>query len=83
MKSTSEKYHEVAVALAELIGKMEDLRTTCELLKDGEGDTGDPYYDLEPALMHAGIALASAVTYADEYEKKELEQTETAEEAQR
>lgn len=73
MKSTGEQYRDTAVELAAIIGKLQEIKNTCEFLKDNTNDNGDPYYDMEPVLMHAGIALASMVTYADEYMAKELE----------
>lgn len=76
MKSTGEQYHDIAVELAGIIGKLQEIKDTCEFLMDKETDNGDPYYAMESVLTSAGIALAGMVTYADEYLKKEKVQEE-------
>jgi hypothetical protein len=65
----ADRYNELAVKLAVIIGQIQDIQTTCKFLNEETDDNGDPYYDLQPVLEHAGVALAAMVVYADEYSK--------------
>ena len=71
MKKTSEQYWEHAVELATIIHKLDHMRGMCDFLQKRENDNGDPGYDLEPVLTHAAVALASMVTYADDYRQED------------
>lgn len=65
-------YSEYANKLAVIIGQLQEIQTHCEYLKNESGDNGDPYYDLQPVLERAGIALASMVVYATEYKEEAM-----------
>lgn len=69
-KKVSDKYQELSVKLAIIIGQLEEMQTFCKFLMEENNDNGDPYYDLQPVLEHAGIALAAMVVYADEYKEE-------------
>lgn len=69
-KKVSDKYRELAVKLAIIIGQLEEMQTSCKFFQEETDDNGDPYYDLQPVLERAGIALAAMVVYADEYKEE-------------
>ena len=73
-KKVSDRYNELAVKLAVIISQIQDIQTTCKFLSEETNDTGDPYYDLQPVLEHAGIALAAMVVYADEYKEEAVKE---------
>ena len=68
----ADRYNELAVKLAIIIGQIQDIQTTCKFLSEGTKDNADPYYDLQPVLEHAGVALATMVVYADEYKEEAM-----------
>lgn len=63
----SEKYQQMAVELADIVAKMNDMRETCQFLTEQTQDEGDPKIYLDDAIRASGVALASIVTYAHEY----------------
>lgn len=69
-RKLAEDYFEVAAKLAVIIGQVDEIKTTCGYLRGRANDNGDPYFDLQPALEHLGVALAAAVVYADEYKEE-------------
>ena len=62
-------YHTRAGEIANMIGKLDDMRGTFEILMEETGDNGDPYFDSAQAIEKLGILLASVVTYEHEYEE--------------
>lgn len=67
-----EKYEEFSVALAEIIGKVEDIRERMKYV-NGANEVDDeelPWYKLEPAITALGSALAATVVYMNDYKEE-------------
>jgi hypothetical protein len=62
-----DRYSEMAVELAAIIGKIDDMKGQSEYISRETKDNGDPSIDLSEALEKLGVALANIITYADEY----------------
>jgi hypothetical protein len=70
-KDIAEKYETATNQLAIALTKIYELRNTFEYLSESADDNGDPYFNLDEALVKLGAALAEATVYTNEY-KEEL-----------
>lgn len=68
-------YGKCAAELANTFAKLWEMDEHFKQMFEAIDDNGDPYYSLEEALLHLGKALADTVTYADEYGKEALKES--------
>lgn len=61
------RYQDQAVKLAHLISDLGDVYDRLKYTSEQAEDNGDPYFKLLDAFLPLATALASCVTYADEY----------------
>ena len=63
-------YSEISAKLARAISQIAEIKNRCQFISDQMKDNDDPAFELGEALEKLGVALASAVTYGDEYAKE-------------
>ena len=69
-RNIADIYHEKAGEIANMIGKLNGMQGTFEILMQETSDNGDPYFDSAQAIEKLGVLLASVVTYEHEYEEE-------------
>lgn len=62
-----EIYADNVLELANLVAKINEIRTSFEYVMDATGDEGDPKFYLDEAMINLANALSAAVTYSKEY----------------
>ena len=70
-KEAAASYKEMMVDLANMIARIDAMKSRSEYISEQMHDNSDPACDLSEALEKLGKALASIVTYADEYGREE------------
>ena len=70
-KEAAANYKEMMVDMANMIARINAMKERSEYISEQMHDNSDPACDLSEALEKLGKALASMVTYADEYGKEE------------
>lgn len=71
-------YSEIALKLAQTISQTREVKNRCEFISEKMNDNNDPGFELSEALEKLGIALSSAVIYADEYAKECAKESKTS-----
>ena len=61
-------YREAGYKIASVLNELNDVKGKLEYLCDITKDNGDPAFELRDALCGLGIALASTMVYASEYD---------------
>ena len=66
----AQQYLEASEVVAKSIDTLVDLNNRIEHLKEMTKDAGDPFYDMDTAIKHLGIALATICNYRYYYQEE-------------
>jgi len=71
----AKEYREYADTIAEKLSQLTDVGEKIEWLHKLTDDNGDPFFEIQEAIKALGIALATCLTYAKEYEEEAKTET--------
>jgi len=69
LKEAANRYRDIAEKLSRIVTDVHQLQTKAEFLRQAMDDNGDPAFEMSEAIEKLGIAMASSLNYAMEYEQ--------------
>ena len=69
-KAVAKDYNEEISIIAECMSKLKEVENQFKYLSEKTGDNSDPQFELHEAICSLGEALATSISYRDEYVKE-------------